>query len=73
MKSINRRNFLGTSFKGLAIAGLSAVTASELLSSCSSSRKITTAGAGMGFDQQPLPYSYDALEDVIDARTIKIN
>ncbi len=73
IKTINRRNFLGTSFKGLAIAGISVASAGQLLSSCSSSRKITQKGGGMGFDQQPLPYSYDALEDVIDARTMEIH
>ncbi|MCY7291517.1 MAG: superoxide dismutase [Ferruginibacter sp.] len=32
-------------------------------------------GAGLitGFDQQPLPYSYDALENVIDAKTMEIH
>ncbi len=26
-----------------------------------------------GFDQQPLPYKYDALENVIDAMTMEIH
>ncbi len=72
-KTINRRNFLGTSFKGLAIAGISVASAGQLLSSCSSSKKVITSAGGMGFDQQPLPYGYDALEDVIDARTMEIH
>ncbi|RYF80673.1 MAG: superoxide dismutase, partial [Chitinophagaceae bacterium] len=72
-KTINRRNFLGTSFKGLAIAGISVAGAGQLLSSCSSSKKVITSAGGMGFDQQPLPYAYDALEDVIDAKTMEIH
>jgi Fe-Mn family superoxide dismutase len=28
---------------------------------------------GFGFDQQPLPYSYNALEPVIDAQTMELH
>lgn len=69
---INRRHFLGTGFRGLAIMGISAAAGSSLLSSCSS-RKAVVSPTGMSFDQKPLPYAYNALEDVIDATTMEIH
>ncbi len=72
-KTTNRREFISTSLKGgLAITvGLGAAT--PLLQSFSTEHTINTPGFGTGFDQQPLPYKYDALENVIDAMTMEIH
>ena len=72
-KTTNRREFISTSLKGgLAITvGLGAAT--PLLQSFSTDRYTTKPGLGNGFDQQPLPYKYDALENVIDAMTMEIH
>ncbi|HNU89456.1 MAG TPA: superoxide dismutase, partial [Ferruginibacter sp.] len=72
-KTTNRREFISTSLKGgLAITvGLGAAT--PLLQSFSTDHSIATPGFGTGFDQQPLPYKYDALENVIDAMTMEIH
>lgn len=67
----NRRKFLSSSTKGLLIAGLAS---SEILTSCSPGKKVTLEKSmATGFDQTPLPYSYSALEDVIDALTMEIH
>lgn len=72
-KTTNRREFISTSLKGgLAITvGLGAAT--PLLQSFSTDHGIPIPGFGTGFDQQPLPYKYDALENVIDAMTMEIH
>jgi Fe-Mn family superoxide dismutase len=69
----NRREFISKTVKGgLALSiGLSA--AAPLLASCAPAKKINTSAIKTGFDQQPLPYKYDALENVIDAMTMEIH
>ncbi|RYY48648.1 MAG: superoxide dismutase [Chitinophagaceae bacterium] len=51
--------------------GLTAV--GSFLESCGSTKKMAGTAPSTGFGQQPLPYRYDALEDVIDARTMEIH
>lgn len=69
----NRRKFIADSLKGgLALSvGLSA--AAPLLQSFSAKEHTKTSNLKTGFDQQPLPYKYDALENVIDAMTMEIH
>ena len=69
----NRRKFITDTVKGgLAISvGLSA--AAPLLQSYTTNESFITAGFKTGFDQQPLPYKYNALENVIDAMTMEIH
>ena len=43
------------------------------MSSYSSSEKMPASPYETGFDQQPLPYAYNALENVIDAATMEIH
>ncbi len=71
----NRRNFLTTSAKGTVAAGIAASSLGAFLQSCSSTKGIMTMPAGMqtGFAQSPLPYSYSALENIIDAQTMEIH
>jgi Fe-Mn family superoxide dismutase len=67
-----RRKFISQSVKGgLALGiGLSAVAP---LVSCAAAKKTISSRLKTGFDQQPLPYAYNALEDVIDAMTMEIH
>lgn len=71
--NINRRKFIATTAKGtLAVtAGFAGV--SSFLESCSPGKKIMSTSFSTGFDQQPLPYGYAALENVIDAATMEIH
>jgi superoxide dismutase, Fe-Mn family len=70
----SRRTFIKKTAKGAALVAIGSTTASTLLASCSAPKtvmnntKFTTS-----FDQQPLPYSYDALENIIDAKTMEIH
>lgn len=69
----NRRKFISQTVKGgLAVTvGLSA--AAPLLQSFATKQNFTPLNFSTGFDQQPLPYKYDALENVIDAMTMEIH
>ncbi|MES2429718.1 MAG: superoxide dismutase [Bacteroidota bacterium] len=74
MEASSRRKFLTTSAK----AGLAIVAASQglgtFLSSCSPGKSIAGSSAfNTGFSQQPLPYSYNALEPWIDTETMDIH
>lgn len=71
--SNSRRKFIKTTAAGTALAVISIPGMASLLSSCSSSKKISAPGFSTGFDQQPLPYKYDALENIIDAQTMEIH
>jgi len=69
----SRRTFLKNTVKGsIAIsAGIAGI--STLAASCSSSKKTSTNEFATGFNQTPLPYKYDALENIIDAQTMEIH
>ncbi len=69
----NRRTFISRSIKsGLAVSiGFSA--AAPVLQSFSPADHNIPTGIKTGFDQQPLPYAYNALENVIDALTMEIH
>ena len=69
----NRRKFISQTVKGgLAVTvGLSA--AAPLLQSFATKENAIATNFKTGFDQQPLPYAYNALEDVIDAMTMEIH
>jgi Fe-Mn family superoxide dismutase len=73
MKKSTRRNFIGQS----AIAGIGTLmtipAAGALLASCSTTKSATTSNIKTGFDQQPLPYAYNALEPWIDTLTMDIH
>lgn len=71
---LSRRKFIVASAKSsIAVAiGITGVPGS-LLNSCSASNINKHPAWPIGFDQQPLPYQYNALEDIIDARTMEIH
>jgi superoxide dismutase, Fe-Mn family len=72
-RSTNRREFISNSLKtGIAISvGLTATA--PLLQSYSEPVNFKTPDLFTGFDQLPLPYKYDALENIIDAMTMEIH
>ena len=69
----NRRKFISQTVKGgLAVTvGLSA--AAPLLQSFTTKENAPLVNFKTGYNQQPLPYAYNALEDVIDAMTMEIH
>ena len=66
----SRRHFLKTALKGSALAGLGIASLSDLMAEPARKINIPTK---TGFQQQPLPYSYTALEPVIDAQTMELH
>lgn len=76
MSTVNkndRRDFLKTSVKGTLAVSIGAGTIGSFLESCSPSKNSMVSPFKTGFDQKPLPYKYDALENVIDATTMEIH
>ena len=71
--STNRREFISTSLKGGLAISIGLTASAPLLQSFSSADNLIAPGFKTGFDQQPLPYKYDALENVIDAMTMEIH
>ncbi len=73
MSSFNksRRKFIANTTKGTIAAGIGLSAVGSFISSTASAAgsKVYTTG----FDQQPLPYKYDALENIIDAMTMEIH
>ena len=68
-----RRNFIKQTALGTVSVSLGLTVMGSFLESCNSSKKMAGSFGSTGFGQQPLPYKYDALEDVIDARTMEIH
>ncbi len=68
-----RRNFIKTTALGTVSVSLGLTAAASFLESCSSTKKMAGSFDKTGFNQQPLPYSYSGLEDVIDAKTMEIH
>ncbi len=75
MSTINksRRQFIANSAKGTIAASVGLTAMGSFINSCAQGKNITTKIITTGFDQQPLPYKYDALENVIDAITMEIH
>ncbi len=75
MKTTNnsRRDFIRHTATGTAMLLAGTGSIASLLSACSSPKKIQSPSFKTGYDQQPLPYGYNALENVIDALTMEIH
>lgn len=75
MKPIPRRRFIAQSAKAGLLSIAATGAAGAFLESCSNTKNISanTGTFHTGFDQTPLPYKYDALENVIDAATMEIH
>lgn len=65
----SRRDFLKNSGK----AGLGLYIGSTIMSSCAASKVTGTGKQNTGFQQTPLPYTYGALTEAIDATTMEIH
>jgi superoxide dismutase, Fe-Mn family len=72
-KHISRRHFLQASAKTTAAISLTALVSSDTLAGCTSPKVLSSSAPLIGFDQQPLPYAYNALETAIDALTMEIH
>lgn len=76
LKKSNRRAFISSSAKGSVAAIIGASAVGSFLQSCSATKATGSSVAKQfapGFDQSALPYGYDAIEPVIDARTMEIH
>ena len=69
----SRRKFIKTTTTGTALMIFGLEGMGTVLNACSTPRHIVSNQFFTGFDQQPLPYAYDALETMIDARTMEIH
>lgn len=65
----SRREFIRKS----AQTGLSLYVGSSLLSACSTGSRISPSKYTTGFQQDKLPYSYNALSEAIDGTTMEIH
>jgi superoxide dismutase, Fe-Mn family len=71
--SKSRRKFIADTAKGTIAAGIGLTAAGSFITSCALGKNLAKKIMATGFDQQPLPYKYDALENVIDAMTMEIH
>jgi superoxide dismutase, Fe-Mn family len=71
--SKSRRKFISDTAKGTIAAGIGLTAAGSFITSCASGKNIAQKIMATGFDQQPLPYKYDALENIIDTITMEIH
>ena len=60
----SRRDFIKNTATGTAAITLGLASLQSFAAQDDKIVKILNAGFNTGFDQQPLPYKYDALEDV---------
>ena len=75
-KSNGRRKFIKTTAAGTAALTIGLAGMGSLLESFTTTgNQIIHPGSllSTGFDQKPLPYKYDALENIIDAMTMEIH
>lgn len=69
----NRRKFIAQTVKGGLAVTVGMTAAAPLLQSFTPGDHTIPTDLKTGFDQQPLPYAYNALEDVIDAMTMELH
>ena len=69
----SRRKFIADTTKGTIAAGIGLTATGSFITSCATGKNIAQKIMATGFDQQPLPYKYDALENIIDAMTMEIH
>lgn len=71
--SQGRRKFIKNTAAGAAAITLGIAGLSSFTSTPAKPDKNLYTGTDTGFDQKPLPYAYNALEDVIDTMTMEIH
>jgi Fe-Mn family superoxide dismutase len=72
-RSFSRRSFLSTAGKAGMIAGLSGDALAVLAQDPAAAARNNGSPAPIPWQQEPLPYAFDALEPSIDARTMEIH
>ncbi len=73
-KSINnRRAFLKSTLAGAGFLAIGTNGIAQAISSFDKKEKKIETLFVTGYDQKPLPYQYDALEDIIDATTMELH
>jgi len=72
-KDNSRRKFITDTAKGTIAVTVGLSAAGSFLASAASAAGYSNKLIFTNFDQQPLPYKYDALENVIDAMTMEIH
>jgi len=68
-----RRNFLLQSAKATVAVSAGLTVVSSLVSSCGTARVAAASKFRTGYTQDPLPYSYSALDKAIDGTTMEIH
>ena len=69
----HRRDFLKNTVKGTMALSIGMSAINPFIESYASTHNNVSSPYETGFDQQPLPYAFNALEDVIDATTMEIH
>lgn len=69
----SRRKFIKDSIKTTAALSIASMPISGLLTSCAGSKNTVSSKIKTSFTQQPLAYTYAALEPAIDAKTMEIH
>lgn len=72
-QSRSRRDFIRNTATGTAALTLGLAGLNTFATSCATAGKINGGIYETGFGQKPLPYQYNALEDVIDSLTMEIH
>ncbi|MEO6404859.1 MAG: Fe-Mn family superoxide dismutase [Ferruginibacter sp.] len=72
-KFTSRRNFIKFSAMSTAAVTIGSSVLNISTASCNTSKRVLNHNFSTGLDQQPLPYKYDALENVIDAQTMELH
>lgn len=73
-QGLNRKDFIQLSAKTVAITAIGTGVLGSFLSSCNPSKTAMLGKSVMtGFTQTSLPYSYGALQPVVDQRTMEIH
>ena len=68
-----RRNFLKNSIKSSIVSSIGIGYVGSILESCTSSKAAVSNKFSTSFEQMPLPYSFNALENVVDSATMEIH
>jgi Fe-Mn family superoxide dismutase len=69
----HRRDFLKNSLKGTVAVGIGVLPINSFAKYSFAQKHGLLAPYKTGFDQSPLPYAYNALEDTIDAATMELH
>jgi superoxide dismutase, Fe-Mn family len=72
-KDLSRRDFINTAGKAGVAAGLTGAVLTSFVQAAPGHQALNSAPDPVPYTQQPLPYSYSALEPAIDAMTMEIH